>query len=217
MPFFRASRCLKARPKECVLPRSACEEGLEHRYGPDWRNLGVADDTGKEKSVLNSTRYEADIIIQQGFPSLLPHRAGVYPNGRVSQGIGVGPGRGSAAGATRGTYAMGITDLDPHSERPACSNASSRPERVEMPDIDVDFEQGSIVEEVINHIQGCLRRRPRVAGVITFGTLQAKNAVRDAARVLDYPYSTWATASARLIGGRAGHHHRQVRWRPTPT
>ena len=54
---------------EEMLFREEIEKGLEHRYGPDWRNVVIADNTGKEKSVLEQYEYEADIIIQQGFPA----------------------------------------------------------------------------------------------------------------------------------------------------
>ena len=116
-----------------------------------------------------------------------------------SQGIGVGPGRGSAAGAIV-AYAMDITALDPLSNGLLFERFLS-PERVEMPDIDVDFEQGRR-EEVINHIKD-VYGEDHVSQVITFGTLQAKNAVRDAARVLDYPYNT-GDRICKMIGDELG-------------
>ena len=54
---------------EEMLFREECEKGLEHRYGPDWRNVTVADNMGKEKSVKEQYEYEAAIIAQQGFPA----------------------------------------------------------------------------------------------------------------------------------------------------
>lgn len=88
----------------------------------------------------------------------------------------------------RGVRHGHITALDPIAVQRPAVRATSSPERVEMPDIDVDFEQGCR-EEVINHIKD-VYGEDHVSQVITFGTLQAKNAVRDAARVLDYPYGT---------------------------
>ena len=108
-------------------------------------------------------------------------------------------GRGSAAGAIV-AYAMDITALDPLSNGLLFERFLS-PERVEMPDIDVDFEQGRR-EEVINHIKD-VYGEDHVSQVITFGTLQAKNAVRDAARVLDYPYST-GDRICKMIGDELG-------------
>ena len=144
------------------------QEGLVKRYG---------DPVPPEAQ--ERADYEMSIIIQQGFPAyfLIVQE---YIEWARSQGIGVGPGRGSAAGAIV-AYAMGITDLDPLPNGLLFERFLS-PERVEMPDIDVDFEQGRR-EEVINHIKD-VYGEDHVSQVITFGTLQAKNAVRDTARVL---------------------------------
>lgn len=81
---------------------------------------------------------------------------------------------------------MGITDLDPLPNGLLFERFLS-PERVEMPDIDVDFEDERR-QEVIEHIKD-FYGEDHVSGVITFGKLQAKNAIRDAARVLGQPYS----------------------------
>ena len=142
--------------------------------------------------------YEMSVIIQQGFPAyfLIVQE---YIEWARSQGIGVGPGRGSAAGAIV-AYAMGITDLDPLSNGLLFERFLS-PERVEMPDIDVDFEDERR-QEVIEHIKD-VYGEDHVSGVITFGKLQAKNAVRDAARVLDYPYAV-GDKVAKLIGNELG-------------
>ena len=110
-----------------------------------------------------------------------------------------GSWRGSAAGAIV-AYAMGITDLDPLSNGLLFERFLS-PERVEMPDIDVDFEDERR-GEVIEHIKD-VYGEDHVSGVITFGKLQAKNAVRDAARVLDYPYST-GDKITKMIGDELG-------------
>ena len=98
------------------------------------------------------------------------------------------------------TYAMGITDLDPLPNGLLFERFLS-PERVEMPDIDVDFEDERR-QEVIEHIKE-VYGEDHVSGVITFGKLQAKNAVRDAARVLDYPYSV-GDRICKMIGDELG-------------
>ena len=167
--------------------RKRVQEGLVKRYGDP-----VPADAQERAD------YEMSIIIQQGFPAyfLIVQE---YIEWARSQGIGVGPGRGSAAGAIV-AYAMGITDLDPLSNGLLFERFLS-PERVEMPDIDVDFEDERR-GEVIEHIKD-VYGEDHVSGVITFGKLQAKNAVRDAARVLDYPYST-GDKITKMIGDELG-------------
>ncbi len=183
---------------EEMLFREECEKGLEHRYGPDWRNVTIADNTGKEKSVKEQYEYEANIIVQQGFPAyfLIVQE---YIRWAREHGIGVGPGRGSAAGSLC-TYAMGITDLDPI-KNGLMFERFLNPERVEMPDIDVDFDDQHR-QDVIEHIRE-FYGEDHVAGVITFGKLQAKNAIRDAARVLDYPYGV-GDRICKMVGDELG-------------
>lgn len=167
--------------------RKRVQEGLVKRYGDP-----------VPEHVQKQADYEMQVIIDQGFPAyfLIVQE---YIEWARNQGIGVGPGRGSAAGAIV-AYAMEITDLDPLPNGLMFERFLS-PERVEMPDIDVDFEQGRR-EEVINHIKD-VYGEDHVSQVITFGTLQAKNAVRDAARVLDYPYST-GDRICKMIGNELG-------------
>ncbi|MBR0404080.1 MAG: DNA polymerase III subunit alpha [Eggerthellaceae bacterium] len=192
--------------------RHQCEVGLVARYlpaaekealryDPDSReSLAVAMARLKElrPDVVQRYDVEAEVILNAGFPAyfLIVQE---YISWARSRGIGVGPGRGSAAGAIV-AYAMGITDLDPL-ENGLLFERFLNPERVEMPDIDVDFEQGRR-EEVINHIKD-VYGEDHVSQVITFGTLQAKNAVRDAARVLDYPYGV-GDRITKLIGDELG-------------
>ena len=167
--------------------RKKVNEGLKRRYG---------DPVPEEYQ--QRADYEMDVIIQQGFPAyfLIVQE---YIAWARERGIGVGPGRGSAAGAIV-AYALGITDLDPISNG-LLFERFLNPERVEMPDIDVDFEQ-RYRERVIDHIKE-FYGEDHVSQVITFGTLQAKNAVRDAARVLDYPYST-GDRICKMIGDELG-------------
>lgn len=174
--------------------RKQCEAGLIRRYGG-----------GKAKSlsdlpqdVLDRYEHEAGIIIQQGFPAyfLIVQE---YIQWAKDNGIGVGPGRGSAAGSIV-AFAMGITDLDPLSNGLLFERFLSV-ERVEMPDIDVDFDDQHR-QDVIDHVRD-VYGADHISGVITFGKLQAKNAVRDAARVLGYPYNT-GDRLCKLIGGELG-------------
>jgi len=192
--------------------RKKCEMGLVGRYLPAEEKAAINFDPNVRETVLAGLeklkelrpdvmeRYdvEAEVILNAGFPAyfLIVQE---YIEWARSQGIGVGPGRGSAAGAIV-AYAMGITDLDPL-ENGLLFERFLNPERVEMPDIDVDFEQGRR-EEVIDHIKD-VYGEDHVSQVITFGTLQAKNAVRDAARVLDYPYGV-GDRITKLIGDELG-------------
>ena len=192
--------------------RHQCEVGLIDRYLPDSEQQALGYDPQDRESLAAALRRlrelrpdvmdrydtEAEVILHAGFPAyfLIVQE---YISWARSQGIGVGPGRGSAAGAIV-AYAMGITDLDPL-ENGLLFERFLNPERVEMPDIDVDFEQGRR-EEVIDHIKD-VYGEDHVSQVITFGTLQAKNAVRDAARVLDYPYGV-GDRITKLIGDELG-------------
>lgn len=192
-----ANKCHVELERESILPRfplpegeseesyfrQKCEEGLVNRYGENYN-----------QEVKERYEHEASVIIQQGFPAyfLIVQE---YIAWAKSQGIGVGPGRGSAAGSIV-AYALGITDIEPLSNGLLFERFLS-PERIEMPDIDVDFEDERR-DEVIDHVRE-IYGEERVSGVITFGKLQAKNAVRDAARVMNYPY-TIGDKIAKLIG-----------------
>ncbi|RNL20723.1 DNA polymerase III subunit alpha [Slackia faecicanis] len=196
-----AAKCNVELERDSILPRfplpegeteeswfrKRVQEGLVKRYGDP-----VPDE------VQERADYEMGIIIQQGFPAyfLIVQE---YIEWARMQGIGVGPGRGSAAGAIV-AYAMGITDLDPLSNGLLFERFLS-PERVEMPDIDVDFEDERR-QEVIEHIKD-VYGEDHVSGVITFGKLQAKNAIRDAARVLGHPYGV-GDRLCKMVGDELG-------------
>ncbi len=196
-----AEKCSVTLERESILPqfplpegeteeslfRKECEVGLRRRYGDP-----------VPQAAWDRYEYEAGVIIQQGFPAyfLIVQE---YINWAKSQGIGVGPGRGSAAGAIV-SYAMGITDLDPLSNGLLFERFLS-PERIEMPDIDVDFEDERR-QEVIDHVRD-VYGSDHIAGVITFGKLQAKNAIRDAARVLGHPYGV-GDRLCKTIGDELG-------------
>ncbi len=149
------------------------ERGLHRRY-PD----GVSDEVRKQ------AEYEVDVITQMGFPGYFLVVAD-FIGWAKAQGIRVGPGRGSAAGAIV-AYALGITDLDPL-KHGLLFERFLNPERVSMPDIDIDFDErrrGDVIRYVTERYGD-----DRVAQIVTYGTIKAKQAVKDASRVLGYPYA----------------------------
>ena len=175
-----AEKCNVELERDAILPRFPLPEGeTEESYFRKRVQEGLVRRYGDPvpAEVQERADYEMSVIIQQGVPAyfLIVQE---YIEWARSQGIGVGPGRGSAAGAIV-AYAMGITDLDPLSNGLLFERFLS-PERVEMPDIDVDFEDERR-QEVIEHIKD-VYGEDHVSGVITFGKLQAKNAVRWASR-----------------------------------
>ncbi|MBR3326106.1 MAG: DNA polymerase III subunit alpha [Atopobiaceae bacterium] len=157
--------------------RAECEAGLALRYGDDW--------DGKEINGINIRErfeYEYDVICTKGFADyfLIVQE---YVRWAKQNGIGVGPGRGSAAGAIV-AYAMDITTFDPL-ENGLMFERFLSVERSEMPDIDMDFDDERRLE-VIQHVRE-LYGADRVSHVITYSTIKAKQAINDSARVLDFP------------------------------
>jgi DNA polymerase-3 subunit alpha len=129
-------------------------------------------------------QYEIDVIKQMGFPGYFLVVAD-FITWAKSQGIRVGPGRGSAAGSMA-SYAMGITELDPLAHG-LIFERFLNPERVSMPDVDVDFDDRRR-PEVIRYVTDKYGD-DRVAQIVTYGTIKAKQALKDSARVLGMPYS----------------------------
>ncbi len=127
--------------------------------------------------------YELAVIEQMGFPGYFLIVAD-FIQWAKQQGIPVGPGRGSGAGSVV-AWALTITDLDPL-RWGLLFERFLNPERVSMPDFDIDFCQERR-DEVIRYVQGKYGR-DRVAQIITFGKLQARAALRDVGRVLQMPY-----------------------------
>ncbi|MFD2092271.1 DNA polymerase III subunit alpha [Blastococcus deserti] len=149
------------------------ERGLHKR----WPN-GIPDHVRKQAD------YEVGIITQMGFPGYFLVVAD-FINWAKDNGIRVGPGRGSAAGSLA-AYAMGITDLDPLAHG-LIFERFLNPERVSMPDVDIDFDDRRR-GEVIRYVSEKYGEE-RVSQIVTYGTIKAKAAIKDAARVLDRPYS----------------------------
>jgi DNA polymerase-3 subunit alpha len=133
---------------------------------------------------LAQAQYEVDVIKQMGFPGYFLVVAD-FITWAKNQGIRVGPGRGSAAGSMV-SYAMGITELDPLAHG-LIFERFLNPERVSMPDIDVDFDDHRR-PEVIRYVTEKYGD-DRVAQIVTYGTIKAKQALKDSARVLGMPYS----------------------------
>ncbi|HTG82520.1 MAG TPA: DNA polymerase III subunit alpha [Geobacteraceae bacterium] len=137
----------------------------------------------QEKAYWDRLRIELDCIKQMGFPGYFLIVAD-FINWAKDHGIPVGPGRGSAAGSLV-AYAIRITDLDPIPYN-LLFERFLNPERISMPDIDVDFCQDRR-EEVIRYVTEKYGR-DKVCQIITFGTMAARGVLRDVGRVMDMPY-----------------------------
>jgi DNA polymerase III subunit alpha len=142
--------------------------------------------------------FEMDVINQMKFPGYMLI-VWDFVREAKKMGIAVGPGRGSAAGSLV-AYALEITDIDPM-KYDLLFERFLNPERVSMPDIDMDFMQarrGEIIDYVVRKYG-----REQVAQIITFGSLLAKGVIRDVARVLDMPLSQ-ADMMAKLVPDELG-------------
>jgi DNA polymerase-3 subunit alpha len=181
LPKFAAAPDLsedQAVAAEASALRTMAEEGLDRRLA----RSGIAP--GKtEQEYRDRLAFELDIIQKMKFPGYFLIVADFIQWGKA-QGIPVGPGRGSGAGSLV-AYATTITDLDPLRYN-LLFERFLNPERVSMPDFDIDFCQDRR-EEVIDYVQRKYGGE-QVAQIITFGTLQARAVLRDVGRVLQMPY-----------------------------
>ncbi|MGN1315573.1 MAG: DNA polymerase III subunit alpha [Acutalibacteraceae bacterium] len=153
--------------------KNECVKGLENIFGTV---------TGEYAQRLE---YELSVIDEMGFNDYFLIVADFIRFAK-SKNIPVGPGRGSAAGSLA-AFALGITGIDPI-ENKLLFERFLNPERVSMPDIDIDFcyeRRGEVIDYVTRKYGS-----DRVAQIVTFGTMQAKAAIRDVARALGLPYST---------------------------
>lgn len=159
-----------------------CEEGLLKRFGkditPEYRKR-----MDYEMGVIEKTGYASYFLIVQDFV-----------NWAKDQGIVVGPGRGSAAGSFV-SYITGITNIDPI-KYDLLFERFLNPERVSMPDVDMDFADDRR-DEVLQYVRKKYGN-DHVAQIITFGTMAARAAVRDAGRALGLPYE-FCDKTAKLI------------------
>ncbi|NEN06106.1 DNA polymerase III subunit alpha [Diaminobutyricibacter tongyongensis] len=148
------------------------ETGLHERYP-----AGIPDEVRKQAD------YEIGVISQMGFPGYFLVVAD-FINWSKRNGIRVGPGRGSGAGSMA-AYAMKITDLDPL-RHGLIFERFLNPDRVSMPDFDVDFDdrrRGEVIKYVTEKYG-----EERVAQIVTYGTIKAKQALKDSSRVLGFPF-----------------------------
>jgi DNA polymerase-3 subunit alpha len=136
--------------------------------------------TDEHRTRLN---YELDVMIKMGFPGYFLVVADLVAHAK-KVGIRVGPGRGSAAGSLV-AYALGITGLDPI-EHGLLFERFLNPERISMPDIDLDFDERRRSEMIRYATEKY--GEDRVAQIITYGTIKSKQSIKDATRVLGYPY-----------------------------
>jgi DNA polymerase-3 subunit alpha len=145
------------------------------------------------KHVLERAEYELGVIEQMGFNGYFLIIAD-FVNWGKDQGIVFGPGRGSAAGSII-SYSLKITEIDPLTYD-LLFERFLNPERISMPDVDIDI-QDSRRDEVIQY---CVEKygKERVANIVTFGRMAARNAVRDVSRVLQVPYAE-ADRLAKMI------------------
>lgn len=158
-----------------------CQKGLEKNYGTVTKEL--QDRLDYELNTIHKMGYVDYFLIVWD-----------YVKFARDHGIAVGPGRGSAAGSIV-SYTLGITRIDPM-KYSLLFERFLNPERVSMPDIDVDFgfeRRGEVIDYVTRKYG-----RDRVVQIITFGTLQARGVIRDVGRVLDIPYAR-CDAIAKMI------------------
>ena len=182
-----AERCqISFREGENLLPQFPVPKGeteeswLEKEVA---RGLATRFPDGVPPEHLKRAAYEVQVICQMGFPGYFLVVADLVNYAR-KEGIRVGPGRGSAAGAVV-AYALGITGLDPI-KHGLLFERFLNPERISMPDIDLDFDErhrGQMIQYATSRYG-----EERVAQIITYGTIKAKQAVKDATRVLGLPY-----------------------------
>ncbi|MBX9717949.1 MAG: DNA polymerase III subunit alpha, partial [Microbacteriaceae bacterium] len=182
-----AERCEIGFDKRDLMPRFPVPEGETEAT---WFAKEVAAGMARRfpKGVDDAHRaqadYEVSVITQMGFPGYFLVVADFIAWAK-SRGIRVGPGRGSAAGSMA-SYAMGITELDPLAHG-LIFERFLNPERVSMPDVDVDFDDRRR-PEVIRYVTEKYGA-DRVAQIVTYGTIKAKQALKDSARVLGMPFS----------------------------
>jgi DNA polymerase III subunit alpha len=149
-----------------------------------WKGMAKRYPNGYDETRKKQAEYEISIIVQMGFPAYFLVVAD-FINWAKDNGVAVGPGRGSAAGSIV-AYAMGITDLDPL-DHGLIFERFLNPERISMPDIDIDFDERGRAD-VIRYVTQKWGS-DKVAQIITYGTIKAKAAIKDSGRVLDYPYA----------------------------
>ncbi|WP_295958037.1 DNA polymerase III subunit alpha [Rhodoferax sp.] len=176
--------------------RYASHEGLKERL------LHLYPDAAKREEVrpgyIDRLEFEITTILKMGFPGYFLI-VGDFINWAKKNGCPVGPGRGSGAGSLV-AYALKITDLDPLQYK-LLFERFLNPERVSMPDFDIDFCQGNR-DRVIDYVKEKYGKNA-VSQIVTFGTMAARAAIRDVGRVLDLSYN-FCDGISKLIPNKPG-------------
>ena len=183
-----AERCnVTLREGENLLPRFEVPAGeTEDSWLIKEAERGLINRMGARTTDAHHARlkYELDVMIKMGFPGYFLVVADLVAHAK-KVAIRVGPGRGSAAGSLV-AYALGITGLDPL-EHGLLFERFLNPERISMPDIDLDFDERRRSEMI--RYATTKYGEDRVAQIITYGTIKSKQAIKDSTRVLGYPYA----------------------------
>jgi len=183
-----AERCnVSLRENENLLPKFPVPSGETE---DSWlvkeaeRGLSAKFPDGVSEEHKARLQYELGVMTKMGFAGYFLVVADLVAHAKT-QGIRVGPGRGSAAGSLV-SYVLGITALDPIAHG-LLFERFLNPERISMPDIDLDFDErrrGEMIRYATNKYG-----EDRVAQIITYGTIKTKQAIKDSTRVLGYPYA----------------------------
>lgn len=178
--------------------RYASNQGLEERLAhlyPD-----IARRNAEQPRYVERLEFEINTILKMGFPGYFLI-VGDFINWAKKNGCPVGPGRGSGAGSLV-AYALKITDLDPLQYK-LLFERFLNPERVSMPDFDIDFCQSNR-DRVIDYVKEKYGK-DAVSQIATFGTMAARAAIRDVGRVLDMSYN-FCDGISKLIPNKPGQH-----------
>ena len=182
-----AERCnVTLREGENLMPAFAVPAGeTEDSWLRKEAEIGLANRFGDRVTAEHKERldYELGVMLKMGFPGYFLVVADLVAHAN-KVGIRVGPGRGSAAGSLV-AYSLGITGLDPI-EHGLLFERFLNPERISMPDIDLDFDERRRSEMIKYATEKY--GEDRVAQIITYGTIKSKQSIKDATRVLGYPY-----------------------------
>ncbi len=176
--------------------RQASFEGLEARLQHLYPNQALREE--KRPTYVERLEFEINTILKMGFPGYFLI-VGDFINWAKNNGCPVGPGRGSGAGSLV-AYSLKITDLDPLQYK-LLFERFLNPERVSMPDFDIDFCQSNR-DRVIDYVKGKYGK-DAVSQIVTFGTMAARAVIRDVGRVLDFPYG-FCDAISKLIPNKPG-------------
>ncbi len=178
--------------------RKVSFEGLEERLAHLYPDVAKRD--AERPRYVERLEFEIATILKMGFPGYFLI-VGDFIQWAKTHGCPVGPGRGSGAGSLV-AYALKITDLDPL-EYKLLFERFLNPERVSMPDFDIDFCQANR-DKVIDYVKNKYGKEA-VSQIATFGTMAARAAIRDVGRVLDMSY-TFCDGISKLIPNKPGQH-----------